>query len=209
MSARLISKVTKSMLGTRIFATQLMAIPLVALLAVTTHYWREGGVLDTLLEVLGLIFIVVGAFGRLWASMYISGYKHDRMITCGPYSMVRHPLYLFSLVGVAGVGFASESLLVLGILLAAFYLYYPSVIAAEEEALSGKYGREYEEYARITPKLFPRFSLFREPDTYIVNVKLYRRAFIDASFFVLSFGALQLVEKMHGSGILPTLFRIP
>ncbi len=209
MLAGFLSRTGRALLGTRIFATQMLAVVLVALLAVTTRYWPAGGVLDALFETLGLVLVVVSAFGRLWSMLYIAGYKNDRMITCGPYSMVRHPLYLFSLIGVAGIGVSTGSLLVLGILLGAFTLYYPAVIAGEEKVLSEKYGVEYAEYSDITPKFFPRFCLFREPDTYAVNAKRYRRAFIDASFFIWSFGILQLVQKLHEGGILPNLFRIP
>jgi protein-S-isoprenylcysteine O-methyltransferase Ste14 len=40
---------------------------------------------------------------RLWCSLYISGYKNSQLITSGPYSLCRNPLYFFSFVGFAAL----------------------------------------------------------------------------------------------------------
>ena len=69
-----------------------------------------------LLEAFGLFLLTVCSIGRLWALLYISGHKTYEIITDGPYSIVRHPLYLFSLIGAIGIGMASENILIMAIL---------------------------------------------------------------------------------------------
>jgi len=205
----LIDNVISYALRNRIVSTRLVASVLVILILITDHIWGELGFLAVFFQTAGLALVATGTLGRLWASMYVSGYKARRLITEGPYSVVRNPLYLFSFLGATGVGFAAESLLITAVIVAAFLLYYPLVVNEEEERLSGLYGEEFAEYVRRTPRFIPNLSLFHEPETYPVNARHYRRAFIDASFFVWSYGLLQLIEKLHKMDILPTLFRIP
>ncbi len=62
---------------------------------------------------------------------------------------------------------------------------------------------------RRTPRFLPKFSLFHEDETYVVNTRTYRRAFFDAVWFIWIYALLQLIGALHASGVLPTLFRIP
>lgn len=209
MSTSIFTRIVEFMLGTRIFMTQMVAVVVGALLLLATPICKDGGFAAMALEFAGLVLVVVSAFGRLWASLYIAGYKADKVITQGPYSMVRHPLYLFSLIGVAGIGLTTRSLLVLALLLAAFHLYYPFVVRREECELSARHGTDYDRYARTVPRFLPRPSLLSEPETYPVNAVKFRRCLVDASFFILIFGLLQVVEGLHRNGVLPNLLRIP
>ena len=52
----------------------------------------------------GCTLVGIATVGRLWCALYIAGYKTDKLITSGPYSMCRNPLYFFSLLGGIGVG---------------------------------------------------------------------------------------------------------
>ena len=64
--------------------------------------------------------------------------------------MVRHPLYVFSLIGTIGIGLASENLLVLGLIVVFYLFYYPFTILAEERKLTNKFGKAYLEYMKKT-----------------------------------------------------------
>ena len=48
--------------------------------------------------------IFLGIVGRLWSTLYIGGRKSAEVVTGGPYSMTRNPLYVFSTLAAAGVG---------------------------------------------------------------------------------------------------------
>lgn len=205
LTSRLLAVVS----GYRITATRVLAGFLAVLLLLTDNYWTQHRFIEVLFETFGLCFATVGAFGRLWASVYISGYKVKKLAKEGPYSIVRNPLYLFSLIGAVGIALASESLLITAIVIMAFLLYYPFVVAREENRLAAKHGEGYEEYARRTPRFIPKLSLYQEPKTYVINVPKHRQALLDATFFIWIYVALQLINHAHEAGLLPILFRIP
>ena len=141
--------------------------------------------------------------------MYISGYKRIGLITDGPYSIVQHPLYVFSLIGTVGIGLASENLLVLALLIIFYALYYPIIIVSEESKLESKFGDEYVEYTKRTPKFLPKLSLYKEPDSFLVNTHAFVRNFGDGMWFIWIFILLQFVERLQDGGVLPVFLRIP
>jgi len=208
MSDSMLNKCRDFTLSSRILTTRLAVVVPCILVLVTGSGWEKNGFADILFESVGLILVVLGAFGRLWASMYVSGYKNRDLVTQGPYSVVRNPLYLFSFIGATGIAFSSGSLLIVAMIVVAFVFYYRLVVAREEADLASNHAASFTQYSMSTPRFIPRLSLFHEPDTYLVNTKVYRRAFLDAMFFIWGYGILQMVGKMHELNILPTVLRI-
>ncbi|HQN17593.1 MAG TPA: isoprenylcysteine carboxylmethyltransferase family protein [Syntrophobacteraceae bacterium] len=203
--AGLIDRISSS----RTAVTRKFAFLLAALLLIIDHSWPRSGFLVIFLETTGLLLVGIGAMGRAWASMYISGYKDRDLITEGAYSIVRNPLYVFSFLGAIGIGCATGSLLLIGLLILGFFIYYPLTMADEEKKLATQYGEQYTDYAGRTPRFVPNFSLFHERETYTVHSRTYRYAFLDAVWFVWIYGLIQLIGKLHETGTLPTLLRIP
>lgn len=193
---------------TRITHTRLLAL-LIFVLMVVSRNRIEGSLSEALLDFAGLACVIIGTFGRVWSSVYIAGYKTSAMVTLGPYSVTRNPLYLFSLIGAVGIGLASGSLLILIMLMLCFGIYYPSVIRREEEDLKALHGPEFLSYMERVPRFIPKLSLYSEPETYPVKPKKLRRALLDASYFIWVFGAVQLIVKLREAGIFPALFSIP
>jgi hypothetical protein len=169
----------------------------------------ENGAVRGLLDLAGLGCVITSAFGRIWASVYISGYKTSSLINSGPYSVTRNPLYLFSLMGAVGLGITSGSILIFALLTCLFAFYYPAVMRQEEASLERIHGPEFTSYKEQVPLFFPKFSLFSEPETYLLNTKQFRRALVDASYFVWVYGGLVLMLRLREVGILPTFFTIP
>ena len=62
------------------------------------------GSLQKTIEILGICTIIICIVGRTWCSFFITGHKTYELIKVGPYSIIRHPLYAFSIIGAAGVG---------------------------------------------------------------------------------------------------------
>jgi protein-S-isoprenylcysteine O-methyltransferase Ste14 len=58
--------------------------------------------------VAGFLLMMTAVLCRVWTSAHIAGHKDAQLITFGPYSVCRHPLYAFSLVGGLGIGLASS-----------------------------------------------------------------------------------------------------
>lgn len=97
--------------------------------------WETSPLIEESLMLLACFMAGIGAFGRIWCSLYIAGYKNNVLVTDGPYSMCRNPLYFFSFVGGIGVSCATETFTIPLLTALAFGIYYPSVIRKEQERL--------------------------------------------------------------------------
>jgi len=79
--------------------------------------------------------------------------KH--LVTAGPYRYVRHPLYsTFFLFGLAALVIAQTYLVLVALIL--LYLIAQVVIRYEEGLMERQFGQEWREYAKKTPRFFPR-----------------------------------------------------
>ena len=153
----------------------------------------------------GLLLAALGAFGRVWSSMYIEGSKNKEIVDQGPYSVTRNPLYLFSFLGAIGLGLASCNPVVVLCLLAAFIVYYPGVIRKEEKKLLRKHGGPFEEYLARVPRFVPKPSLFQQPEQITTSPGPVTSAFGDAVWFILGYVLLRIVVWLHVFNILPSL----
>lgn len=179
-----------------------------ALLFTTPLSWQSDALIGLVLDSLGFVLVVIAAFGRIWSSLYISGYKEDRVVTEGPYAIVRNPLYVFSFLGALGLGLATKHVAVLAVITGAFILYYPLVVLTEECNLQRKFGKDYWDYASRTPRFFPfRFQLV-EPDTYPVRPGHVRRSLQQIILFFWFFLILHLVAALQQDGTLTNLYAL-
>ncbi|KPK90382.1 MAG: hypothetical protein AMJ94_09550 [Deltaproteobacteria bacterium SM23_61] len=184
-------------------------VALFLIIAFSTSAWeRYGPIVSVTLFFLGIIMVGIASLGRLWCSLYIAGYKTDRLITQGPYSICRNPLYFFSLIGALGVGFASECFLIPFVIFISFCAYYPLVIKKEEAELLKLHKNEFESYLRRVPKFFPKISNLLEPEEYIVRPIIFRRHIFSALWFIWLVGILEVIEELHELRILPVIFNI-
>lgn len=179
-----------------------------ALLSVCASAWPEDGMVDFAMSNLGMVLLLVCAFGRLWSSLYIAGYKNARLITDGPYSLVRNPLYVFSFIGTVGLGMVSESFVVAGLLILPFVIWFPIMVIEEERVLAERYPLAWPVYAAATPRFIPAARIPVIPESYVIRPRLVGRAIADAMCFPLAALVLEGMEAMHNGGILPTLWRV-
>lgn len=192
----------------RILVSRLIIWPLAAVLLVTTSAWEQRPPTDGLIFMMGCILAGVATIGRLYTSLYICGRKTTDLVTVGPYSMTRNPLYFFSAIGAIGVGLATETFTVPILLMLLFAMTYPSVIRAEENKLRGIHGDAFDAYVASTPPFLPRPSKYYEPEAYEVNPRQFRRAILDAMWFVWLIGILELGEALREAGIMPSLLTL-
>jgi len=192
----------------RILVSRGFAIAFFLLLLVTESA-QEGSIVSAILFLSGLVLVGVTTVGRLWCSLYISGYKNSELITSGPYSVTRNPLYFFSFLGFTGIGLSTETVaLSLGFVLA-FALVYPVIIRSEERFLRDKFGRVFADYCARTPRFFPNLRALHEPERYVVNPRQFRNTMGDVLWFVWLVGVIELVEALHEYHILAPLLRLP
>jgi protein-S-isoprenylcysteine O-methyltransferase Ste14 len=192
----------------RRFITWLFGIVVGTLIVLSTSRADEYGLLGDLLFVAGVALVGVATVGRLWCSVYISGYKTHTLVTVGPYAVSRNPLYLFSLIGAAGVGLCTETVTLALVLTAAFLFYYPFLIRAEERDLREAHGSAFDAYVKSTPRFWPSFSRYCEPEQYTVNLHVLRRRVVDSMCFVWIVAILELVEALHAHDLLPKVLRL-
>lgn len=160
--------------------------------------------LNPFMDGFGYVLVVVAAFGRIWSTLYISGYKEDRVVIEGPYAIIRNPLYVFSFLGAMGMGLVTNNLLILATLLSTFILYYRLVVLAEEKNLQEKLGKAYFEYTSRVPRFIPRTFRLVEPDTYPVRPRHVRRSLQQIMWFFWILLILYGIEYLHKAWQLTT-----
>lgn len=171
--------------------------------------WETSPVLEESMMLFACVMATVGAFGRIWCSLYIAGYKDKRLITQGPYGLCRNPLYFFSFIGAVGTCFGTETFTIPALAAAAFILYYPSTVKGEEARLKEIFGREFEIYCENTPRFVPNFRRkISQPEIIEVMPKRFTKSFLDAVWFVWIIGLFEFAEGLRESGIIPTLFKL-
>lgn len=198
-----------SIAESRVVVSRIFGLVVLLLLLFTGHSFGQESAIDLSFEVVGLFLLSICSLGRLWALMYISGNKKRELVTDGPYSIVRHPLYVFSLTGAIGIGLGSENVLVLALIIVFYLFYYPFTILAEERKLTNKFGRAYLDYMERTPRFVPKLSLYKEPGKYQVRTSNFMRNFLDSLWFIWIFILMHAIETVQDSGLLPVILRVP
>lgn len=194
----------------RIGLSRVLVLLLIGFLLFNGSYWdHSGNIIGDIAAVIGLAMISVASVGRLWCNLYIVGYKNRELLTTGPYSMSRNPLYFFSAVGAVGIGLVSESLVASGAIALLFALVYPRVIRAEETYLRKVHGAPFDAYAARVPRFWPRWSALQEPEQWTVYPREFRNHLSDVLWFVWAAAMLLLIGSLHARGILPVFWQLP
>jgi protein-S-isoprenylcysteine O-methyltransferase Ste14 len=167
------------------------------------QYWNEDMILHEAFEILGTFLVGICAMGRVYATAFLGGHKNDQLVTNGIYSVMRNPLYFFTLLGITGVAFISNHPLVMVGLPLFFYILYARLISREEAFLSEKFGQEYKSYKESTPALFPSFKHINSPETFEMKPKYITKAFWDAIWWFSALPLIETVEYLQESGIVP------
>jgi protein-S-isoprenylcysteine O-methyltransferase Ste14 len=157
----------------------------------------------TLLAQIGTLFIAFGVIGRVWSIVYVGGKKNSELVTEGPYSVTRNPLYLFSLAAILGICLVFGSLLAAAIFTLLAYLVFRYAAKQEVLDLSHLFGEKYAEYARRTPLFWPDFSLFRWGQVQVVSRKALLVTIRDALFILAMIPFSEFVEHLREIGLLP------
>jgi protein-S-isoprenylcysteine O-methyltransferase Ste14 len=161
------------------------------------------------IEDTGAMLIAVAVLGRTWCSLYIGGRKLDELVTNGPYSIVRNPLYVFSCIGAFGIGLGTASIVLAAVMALVAALVFSSVIRIEEDSLQEKFGTAFTDYAARVPRLVPRPSLWLDVASLSVSPNRVVRTFFDSAVMLLTIPALELVETLQQIHLLPVFLYLP
>jgi protein-S-isoprenylcysteine O-methyltransferase Ste14 len=182
-------------------------------LAIAAAFTGRGNPLPQLashaLDCIALLLIVAAALGRIWCSVFIAGHKSTTLITSGPYSVCRHPLYVFSWIGALGMGFATHSAVLTLITAVMFAVLLTRAARAEERFLSLAHPSAFAEYFSVTPRFLPNWRNYRLPESVSVGPVILRKSFWDAGSFILLYLVIDTLRLLREAAVLPTLFAMP
>jgi len=170
------------------------AVPLAIVLLFSHSLAGTGSLPHIGVELVGWVAIVVCIVGRSWCSLY---------------SVVRNPLYTFSILGSIGIGLASGSLVLgfgIGLLV---FLVFAVVVQREESFLLKKLGTDYQLFLSRVPRWIPRPSLWRDASIVTVSPALVVTTFFDAMWFALAIPIFEVLERLQDLGIVPVLALLP
>ncbi len=120
--------------------------------------------------VIGGLFIAIGEFLRIWAVGYAGASTRARtlgaardLVTTGPYSYVRNPLYLGNFLLSLGVCLLSNVYWLVAVLVLGYFCQYLPIIALEEAYLLASCGSVYQTYREQVPRFVPQFRPYPNP----------------------------------------------
>lgn len=161
------------------------------------------------IEHAGIFLIFIAIAGRTWSALHIGGSKKVRIVDTGPYSVVRNPLYLFTLIGAAGIGAQTSSLVVTLACPVIAAAVLSVVVAREEDYLRKKFGSAFDEYTRRVPRFVPNLSGYRDVDQLMIQPKVVYRTFLESSYFLIAVPAVDAIELARHYGWIPDLLHLP
>jgi protein-S-isoprenylcysteine O-methyltransferase Ste14 len=145
--------------------------------------------------------LIIALFG-LFIRAYTVGYSPDNtsgrntqnqvadvLNTSGIYSIVRNPLYIGNFLMWIGVALLTGNFWFVFAFILFYFMYYERIIYAEEKFLFSKFGKQYSEWAEVTPVIIPSFRNFRKPELKFNFKKVLRQEKngLAALFFIFCF----------------------
>lgn len=190
-------------------AVAVFLLLLIGLAVISQSVDGANGLRHEEIEAVGLAAIVVAIVGRAWCSLYIGGRKKAEVVSTGPYSMTRNPLYVFSFLAAFGMGAQTGSLVVAGLFVLAALIVFWMTVKKEEAYLSQTFGREYDDYVARTPRFWPNFSLWRDEPELVVRPSFFLLTIRDGLAFLLAVPLFELIERLQVLHDLKVFFHLP
>lgn len=184
---------------------RLLGFGLVTLSAFSASRWETSTLVSSIMPATGAALVAPAINLRAWAVLYIAGYKTQRLIVEGPFSICRNPIYLSTLMGAFGIALCTATATFPLLVLLLFVPYLMLQIRDEEAKLAGLHAEQFVAYAARTPRLLPNLALYHEPVEYVVRPAAFRRWMLDVLWLVAGLGSVELLELMRRSGLVPVL----
>lgn len=165
--------------------------------------------LSVALDALALSGVAVALLGRIWCSVFIAGRKDSELVVTGPYSACRHPLYVLSVIGGAGLGLATHSATLATCTVLLLCALFSTAARAEEALLAARHPDAFAAYAATTPRFWPRPGLYRVPPTCEVRPPVLWKAFVDAGAFLLLLLLVLAARQLRAAAGWPGWLALP
>lgn len=187
---------------TRLFALTVFTLFLFAE-PMTSHHLA----LERVMVALGNLLIVGGGLMRVYATLFIGGWKNQRLAAVGPYALTRNPLYVGSLFATLGVGLVTASFLLTVLLFGFIMAYYSRTVAREEAYLEQQFGAEYLAYKQAVPRWLPRAAArLVLPAEVTAKPRYVLNGIRDITLVILAYPLCELVRVAHLAEWLPSFY---
>jgi len=109
----------------------------------------------------GAAMVAIGELIRLWAVHHIGAISRTRsdrlgpLVSTGPFSLVRNPLYLGNIALWVGFALSAGLLWMVPVIVLVLGLAYHAIVRWEERLLESRRGEEYRAYAARVPRWMP------------------------------------------------------
>lgn len=169
----------------------------------------ESELLAWLLNAGAWVFFLLYAGIRIWATLFIGGNKDLRLQTDGPYSVCRNPLYVGSFCFAVCLTCLLKSATFASGVILAFVVYLSLVVRAEEHFLELRFGDDFRNYCKRTPRFWPRWSSLSSPLHLQVDMKRLKQECVRLSRGAAAVLLLQILVHWRASATWPHWFSVP
>lgn len=196
----------RSLNKSRMHASRMALIASLVIVFFSRQYWPEETLYHEIFEILGVTMIALCAIGRVYSTAFLGGLKNDVLVTQGVYSVVRNPLYFFSLIGITGIALLSNHISIMIGLPLFFAILYARLIKREQAYLHEKFGDLYLDYKQNTCSMVPNFSNYNAPETVKMHPRFLTKSVLDAVWWLAAFPVIELAEYLQIHKIIPVFF---
>ena len=171
--------------------------------------WPAEGATALAVEVAGYLLLLAGCGIRMWSILYLGGRKSKALVTQGPYSVCKNPLYVGTFLLAVGAPLCFENL---AMLLASVLVVLPIhglVAQREERHLEQRFGEEYVSYQRRVRGFLPRFCDYCSPGTVEVSLRAVSRMAMEIGGFLMIPVVEDILELLHNHEVIPVLWHFP
>ncbi|MHB8843643.1 MAG: methyltransferase [Nitrospirota bacterium] len=128
-----------------------------AIVGIVMFFLAKGRQLEPAWFIPGAAITLAGEWLRLWAAGHLR--KNKQLTTTGPYSYVKNPLYIGTLLITIGYSAMAMNYWIMAVGFIWFFIYYaPYKKKQENEKLIGSFGAAWTEFDKAVPDYLPRLT---------------------------------------------------
>ncbi len=184
-------------------------VPVALLAVISRPVLASGSWPDIVVGSTGWACFLVGIGTRYWSTLYLGGRKGHMVVSDGPYSICRNPLYVGSLFLSVSAALLFRSLSLAAAVVVAALIYAMGAVPAEERFLRKEHGETFDRYCAAVPRFVPKFAGFQTPEVIEVKVKGLRTELRRSLIWIWIPIAADALSHLRGASWWPTFLPLP
>lgn len=153
----------KWLVRSRAWIAILMLVPFGAACLASSPAFRDDSLQEDMIVTLGWLTFLAGVAFRWWATLHVAGRKNECLVSSGPYSVCRNPLYFGTFLITLSIAFYMESVIFAAGIAATSLFYLGVTVRDEERRLRERFGEAYVRYCEEVPRFLPRLRRAHSP----------------------------------------------